>query len=186
MIRGSILPTLGAVISIPDPFRDTARGRIAHMRAARYGVDLALSWHNGFLFAEKFKPGNADKYDFKERDDSYVTMRQRVFRSYVDLIKRGSSRDSMMSQAPKTSFKNKMPTGVLWGYQRYEWPHPVGANTPDGVTKEDMNREIGAWTQGEIQGATEIFQTGFANEYNRLIAGSPQFKKTIGDVHARI
>lgn len=186
MIRGSILPNLGLVFSIPDPFIETSRAIGLHMRVSRHGADIALQYHNALFFKDHFSRANRAKYHHKKRNPNYERMKQYRYHSFVDLIKGGTSRDAMLSQNPKTSFKNKMPSGTIWAYMRYKWPHPVGAQTQSGVTEEQMNREIGTWTDGEVEVISDVFASAWAKEYNRQLLQTKKWRKQIGDVSLRI
>jgi len=180
VMRGNVLfPSVGCIVTIPEPFVDTVRGRRLHMKIARMAAAETLKWHNRKIMPGHFIQTNRDKYKHKERKKGWKAYKKRVYRSITDL-KASKASESKFKTAPPVKFAASPAESSVHAFMRYQWPFPKrGAPDPRIVTIFDMNSEVTRWTTEEIEQAAKIYEGHFVRIYLDELKSSPKLRREI-------
>ena len=178
---------MGAVFTMPDAFINSDEGHRIHKRVCKKSADGVLSWWHEFVLMKHFRGTNRQMYAHKNRQKDYVLYKIRVFQTNVDLMKSGKSKDQMMARKPRTVYARDNPKGTMMSYMTYQWSFPATvSSTSSGVSPQDMNAELTAWTDEEIKQGAGVYAQFFAKHYMKELARRPRLQKRAGDIQAKV
>lgn len=176
--EGGIFPGFGFTIVAPEPIFNSARWMRIHRKVMKDVLTTVLQeWHMGTL-KEHFKKGAKSKYGYQDRTEATKRIKQAKYRHNVELVQTGKTRRSMQARMPKVKITGKGDT-YMEGVLRYRFPFPISldAKDPRHVTMAKMGKEIGTWTEEEMQWATYRFAQLYAQEMEYQLDKSPRIRK---------
>ena len=176
MAIGSIVPTFGCVITVPDTFADGTRSKRVHDKAVKLALESALMeyWRGGFR--DHFTAPVVNKYRYAIRADGYKAIKKKEFRSITDLVRTGRTKNWMTTARPRFTIargsvegvaRSKSGTGVT-GRLTMKFPFPATSKDlgkrNDGkrkISPADMAKELATWAESAMWHAANVFAESY-------------------------
>jgi hypothetical protein len=196
------LPTVRATLAAPEPLLKIRSFLRLHNRAAKDALREEGERHHKERIPGHFKRSAASKYGYKRRKPSYMRFKARRFRSVLDLVKSGATRQAMINNQPKyraggkaaddegnsaglrLTIELQFPFGKA-AQQSVAKARRLGRRTTRGegntagVTIRQMRAEIGAITQDEGRDTARGFIRGYGRKLAVGLARSPRIRKQV-------
>lgn len=203
------LPTVRATIVAPEPLLNERSFLRLHNRAAKDALREEGLKHHKERIPQHFTRAAAGKYGHRRRKEAYMRYKARKFRSVLDLVKSGQTRQDMINTPPKIRIGGKaagddgqsgelrltltLPMHVGNKAQlshakrvirtRRGQVHRQRAATA-GVDIKQMRREIGAITQDEGRDIAVGFKRGYGRNLAIALAKAPRIRKRVAAARA--
>lgn len=151
-----------------------------HNRAAKEAMRITMLDHHQKRLPGHFKRGNRAKYKHVRRKPDYRSIKQFKTGSTTDIVHSGRTKREVSQYMPKIRVGGTATGPFMTGRIVYKFPFPV-ARVGKGVRAhpEQMAREIGHFTQEELNDAAEQFGSSYLEELEKGIAASPKLQKKL-------
>ena len=185
-----MIPTMHFKIEIPEQLVDSDR---VHNKIVKEVLNEVLEEHWKKRIPGHFKRDAHRKYDYSNRLDSYIRMKQRKYRTGgLDLVMTGKTREAMTTQhqirTGGTAVKGNISSTLILRFPfmaGYKKKRPT-VRTPrrskvtiltPGVTLAMMRREVAAFTSDELREVS----TAVGRKYVEKLKGR-RFRKKVVEI----